>query len=314
MEEILLSHAPADGVEGERRALVSTYGASLRRYCRVGRDGVEEDIVWGYSGTPNKRGGQGDVLIPFPGRVKDGRYRFEGAELQMRRNDKDGPNAIHGFVRASTWDLVERAQGAARFKLRLREQELADAGYPFSLDVEVAYALSDAGLRCDFAVTNIGRGTAPVGAGFHPYFTVGTASVDEAEARIPARAFIEFGPDLLPTGRRLEVGGTPLDFRARRGIGATRFNHCYADLERDAEGIATAELLDPVTGRRTSIWMDRAFDYLVVYTGDAIPAPHARRALALEPMTCATDAFNRPEWGLIKLSPGACLSGSWGVS
>jgi aldose 1-epimerase len=59
--------------------------------------------------------------------------------------------------------------------------------------------------------------------------------------------------------------------------------------------------------------MDRSFDAIVVYTGDAI-AEAPRRALAIEPMTCASDAFNYPEWGLKRLIPGATFSGRYGVS
>ena len=38
------------------------------------------------------------MLIPFPGRITDGRYTFDGRSLQLECNDKEGPNAIHGFV------------------------------------------------------------------------------------------------------------------------------------------------------------------------------------------------------------------------
>ena len=52
-----------------QRAVVSPWGASLRRYSFIDEHGQEIDIVWGYSGGSGKRGGQGDVLIPFPGRI-----------------------------------------------------------------------------------------------------------------------------------------------------------------------------------------------------------------------------------------------------
>ena len=70
----------------------------MRRYFLVESDSRETDILWGYSGGSCKKGGQGDVLIPFPGRVAEGRYSFDGQALQLERNDKEGPNAIHGFV------------------------------------------------------------------------------------------------------------------------------------------------------------------------------------------------------------------------
>lgn len=84
---------------GNQRVVVSPWGASLRRYFLVEANGGETDILWGYAGGGSKKGGQGDVLIPFPGRVAEGRYSFDGQALQLDRNDKEGPNAIHGFVR-----------------------------------------------------------------------------------------------------------------------------------------------------------------------------------------------------------------------
>jgi aldose 1-epimerase len=34
----------------------------------------------------------------------------------------------------------------------------------------------------------------------------------------------------------------------------------------------------------------------------------------VEPMTCATDALNHPEWGLRTLAPGEVASGTWGMA
>ena len=38
--------------------------------------------------------------------------------------------------------------------------------------------------------------------------------------------------------------------------------------------------------------------------------PPARDSIAVEPVTAATDAFNRPELGLRRLEPGAALRGT----
>jgi galactose mutarotase-like enzyme len=71
-----------------QRALVSPWGASLRRYFTIEADGGETDILWGYSGGGQKKGGQGDVLFPFPGRIAEGRYSFDGQALQLERTTK----------------------------------------------------------------------------------------------------------------------------------------------------------------------------------------------------------------------------------
>lgn len=65
---------------------------------------------WGYSGG-HKIGSQGDVLMPFPGRIAYGRYSFAGRKFQLPCNDKEGPNAIHGFARShATLTLNEQTR------------------------------------------------------------------------------------------------------------------------------------------------------------------------------------------------------------
>lgn len=297
---------------GDQRAVVSPWGASLRRYYMVEDDGGESDIVWGYLGGSHKKGGQGDVLFPFPGRIAEGRYSFDGQALQLERNDKEGPNAIHGFVRTLPWKTQRADSNCAEFDVRLDAASYGRRGYPFSLSLRVTYTLDRRGLSCAFAVQNLGGQAAPVGVGFHPYFTVGTALVDEAEAKIPGAGYVEFNERLAPTGTIIAAGGTKWDYRDFRQIGSHRFNHCYVQLERDAEGMATASLRDAGSGRSIDIVMDRSFSAVVVYTGDAI-ADAPRRAFAIEPMTCATDAFNHPEWGLKRLLPGETFAGCYTV-
>jgi len=293
-----------------QRAIVSPWGASLRRYFFIDGKGQEADIVWGYSDASRKRGGQGDVLIPFPGRIGNGRYSFDGRSFQLERNDKEGPNAIHGFVRNLPWHVQEADSNEATFEICLDADTYARRGYPFSLAIWVTYDLSASGLTCMFTVKNVGQQAAPVGVGFHPYFTVGTSLIDEAEVRIPASAYLEFNGQLIPTGTVLNVAGTPWDYRRFRRIGHQRFNHCYVQLERDAQGMALASLRHPTSGHEIDIIMDTAFSAVVIYTGDAI-AGSPRVALAIEPMTCATDAFNHPDWGLKRLVPGETFSGSY---
>jgi len=295
-----------------QRAIVSPWGASLRRYLLIDGGGRETDILWGYSGGKGKRGGQGDVLIPFPGRVSDGRYTFEGQSLQLECNDKEGPNAIHGFVRSLPWRVLEAHSNKVTFDIRLDADTYAARGYPFSLVVWVTYELGASGLTCSFTMMNVGQQAAPVGAGFHPYFTVGTSLIDEAEVQIPGTAYLEFNERLVPTGAILSVTGTPWDYRQFRAIGRQRFNHCYVQLERDAKGTATASLQHSAGGRVIDITMDHTFSAVVVYTGDAI-AGTPRAALAIEPMTCASDAFNHPDWGLKRLVPGESFSGRYRV-
>jgi aldose 1-epimerase len=253
------------------------------------------------------------VLVPFPSRIKNASYRFNGETHALEANDKEGPNAIHGFLRGANWQHEQLSPSTVKFAYRLKENEFK--GYPFALEVELTYRLDRFGLTTEFSIHNSGSKTAPVGIGFHPYFLADASKIDEAHAKIPATRYLEF-QNLVPTGKILSTEGSPLDFQKSRVIGQTKFNQCFTELTRDSQGLAWAELTNPRTGFQVKVWMDESFPFLVVYSGDAIGDADARRSLAIEPMTCATDAFNHEndaEWGLVKLEPGARFGGRYGI-
>ena len=286
---------------GDWAAVTSSHGASLRGVTWRG-----EPVVTGYRGSEAKVGGQGDVLIPFPGRVKGGSYEWDGTRHQLPLTDKEGPNAIHGFVRTADW-VTEALDGAAvTYRLDFAGAE----GYPFPLTIRLRYSLDATGLEVECAATNAGTVDAPVGMGFHPYFTVGSPLVNADTLTLPFAEVLEFG-QLIPTGTVLGVGEAGLDFRAPREIGTTQFNHCFAAPTRDASGRAIVTLQGPP--RAVHVWMDESFGHVVIYTGDALPPTLARTSIAIEPMTCATDALNHPAWGLLRLQAGETHVARWGV-
>ena len=295
-----------DDIESELRrgdwaAVTSSHGASLRGLTWRG-----DPVVTGYRGADAKQGGQGDVLIPFAGRVKAGRYVWDGVTHQLPLTDKDGPNAIHGFVRTVEWTTETLDETAVTYRLDFAGAE----GYPFPLCIRLHYALGDDGLTVTSSVTNTGSADAPVGMGFHPYFTVGSALVDADTLTLPFGEVLEF-ESLIPTGRVHGVAEVGLDFREPRPIGTTRFNHCFASPSADASGRTTVTLQGAT--RTVHVWMDAAFGHVVVYTGEALPPTLRRTSLAIEPMTCATDALNHPAWGLRRLTPNETHTASWGV-
>lgn len=295
---------------GDLRLKVAPFGASLRGMWRELPDGSRQEIITGYTGAKGKVGGQGDVLIPFPGRVRDGRYTCKGQTYQMPLNDKDGPNAIHGFLRLTDWRIEKQFDKSVTFAVNL--DAAAHPGYPFSLAVALSYSLLESGLMCHFEIKNTGQQAAPVAAGFHPYFTVGSEQIDLDTLQVPMQSTLEM-VNLLPTGTVLPVDNTPFDFRKSRSIGDTAFNTCYLNPIRDDDGLVRLHLKNADGQRGLTLWMDYAFNYVVLYSGDPLPPSHRRRSLAIEPMTCAADGFNHAEWGLMSLAPGETFSGLWGV-
>jgi aldose 1-epimerase len=281
---------------GEQRAIVVGVGGGLRAYS-LGR----RAIVDGYGEDEICSSGRGQLLLPWPNRIEDGNYEFAGRTHQLPLDEPERRNAIHGLVRWSQWSVAEREPSRVVFAHLLYPRP----GYPFALDLRVEYSLSLQGLAVRTEATNVGAETAPYGAGSHPYLAVARYSVDGVELRVPAETVLESDERGLPVGRE-PVAGADLDFREPRPIRSLRLDHCFTDLQRDGDGLARVH----VGG--TMLWADESYPFLMVFTGDGLPDVE-RRSLAVEPMTCAPNAFRSGE-GLIRLEPGQAHVGSWGIS
>ena len=289
---------------GAHRATVVELGATLRTYSVDGRDRID-----GFGRDETSTGSRGQVLMPWPNRIASGTYEFAGASHQLAITEPAKHNAIHGLVRDAKW----QAAAVEADRVTMAHTLLPQPGYPFTLALEIEYAVSGAGLAVRASATNIGAAACPYGAGFHPYLRLDPEHIDPLVLRLPASASYRSDDDLIPITREA-VAGTELDFRHPRAIGATRMDTAFTELERAADGRATVSLLDPASGDRVALWCDESYGYLMIFTGDALPDPERRRAgLAVEPMTCAPDAFRSGD-GLVVLEPGASVSGSWGIT
>lgn len=280
---------------GDQKAVVTEVGASLRTYSAGGHD-----VLDGYAIDELATSGRGQVLIPWPNRIRDGTYELDGRRHQLDINEPARNNAIHGLVRWSSWSVSERSADRAVLGHVLRPRP----GYPFTLELRVEYSLSPEGLTVLTTAANAGAETCPYGAGAHPYLTVHAGTVDEAVLRVPARLVLEADERGIPVGSR-PVESSELDFREPRPVGPTRLDHCFTDLDRDEDGRGRV-----VIGE-TTLWADERYPYLMIFTGDGLPDVE-RASLAVEPMTCAPNAFVSGD-GLILLEPGESHAAAWGI-
>lgn len=281
------------------RATVVEVGGGLRTLSFRGRE-----LLDGYAEHEMCTSGRGQLLVPWPNRLRDGRY--DGNQLPL--NEPDKQNAIHGLVRWSNWIVAEHDSRRAAMRHTLHPQ----TGYPFALSLELVYTLDEEGLTVETTATNIGAGPCPFGVGAHPYLTVGTETVDECVLRAPGAAWMETDERQIPRATT-SVAGTEYDFRSPRPIGATELDTGYADLERDDDGLARVTLEAPEGEARVTLWMDDAYPYLMLFTGDSLPDQSRRRqGLGVEPMSCAPNALATGD-GLRTLGPGESFTGRWGI-
>jgi aldose 1-epimerase len=289
-------------VHGEQRASIVEVGGGVREYS-VG----ERPVLDPYAREAMCDGGHGAPLIPWPNRLRDGRYHFDGDDFQLGLSEPAKHNAIHGLLRWRSWRASEHQPNRVVMSTRLHPL----TGYPFALDVQIEYSLGDDGLTVRTSARNFGPRACPFGAGQHPYLSPGTASIDECSLQVPAGTRILTDAERsLPCGRE-PVAGSAYDLRQARPVGAQQIDAPFTDLIREADGRARSRLSAP-DGRCVELWVDERYTFLEVYTGDGLSSSRRRRGLAVEPMTCAPDAFQSGE-GLVRLEPGEQIEARWGV-
>jgi galactose mutarotase-like enzyme len=264
-------------------------------------DGFGPD-AWSHSG-------RGQVLAPWPNRLADGRYEFNGVRAQAALDEPERRNAIHGLVRWLPWTLQTRHQN----QLSLRLQLHPSPGYPFSLLLELEYHVGRDGLTVTTRARSLEESLIPFGLGFHPYLTAGTETIDNAILQLPAHHTLDVDDRGLPTGALTPVEGSDRDFTTSRFVGPAVLDTAYTTLERDEEGRAWAGLDAPGGAAGAALWVDQSFPYLMVYTGDTLAElSRRRRAIAVEPMTCPPNAL-RTGKDVIELQPDHEWSASWGI-
>ena len=155
------------------------------------------DLIAGFGDGEQSKGGKGQLLAPWPNRIRDGRYEFGGKSYQLGLTEVARNNASHGLVRWAQWLPIDEAKDSITLATRL----MAQSGYPWTLDLEVTYAIGPDGLTVTQSATNHADSPAPYAAGAHPYLTAGAGTVDDWTLTLPARTRLLSDPERkLPTG------------------------------------------------------------------------------------------------------------------
>ncbi|OFE15134.1 galactose mutarotase [Humibacillus sp. DSM 29435] len=282
-------------------ATIVEVGGGLRLLTH---DGV--DVVAGYDTDEPCQSGRGQQLMPWPNRIRDGRYCWgDTVTQQLPLTEVELDNASHGLVRWALWELVEHADSSVTVGYRLHPQP----GWRHHLDLRTTYRLDDSGLVVTTTARNVGRADAPFGYGAHPYLSIGDTELSEVTLTVPANQRVEVDERSLPVAT-LPVEHTEYDFREARPVGSTDLDTAYTEIDGDADGRWRVSVA--ADDRRVTLWADPAFTWLQVFTG-AARLHKGLAGIAVEPMTCPADAFNS-RTSLVTLAPGDEWTGTWGIS
>jgi aldose 1-epimerase len=302
-----------DGAGGDPRAVAASrslearivpgFGCNLARFSVGGSASIDFDpallLAHDFTGTP--------VLYPTPNRVRDCRFTWKGRVYPQRRAGRDVYE--HGLAHLESWEIEPPTAGAeeARFAARLECRAGCPMfeAFPFPHRIALEFTLTVRGIRVEYAIENRGAEELPFGFGLHPYF-IRLDGGGGTFVSLPAAAAMETTPDLLPTGRLLDVAGTGLDLRQPVSVGTLDLDHVFTGIEPGRHA--------RVEYRKSCLAIDleatEDFTHLVLYT------PPGERFFCLENQTCSTDAHNLfargsgDVAGLKTVAPGAVRRGS----
>jgi aldose 1-epimerase len=298
-----------DGAGG-RAEVWPALGFNCYRW-QVQRDGQALELLYAapdlfHNGRPTRSGIP--ILFPFPNRIRDGRFTWDGHDYQLPQDDPAKKNAIHGFAVHHPWRVAAHGADAASAWITgvfRCSQDAPDsrALWPADHEIQLTYRLSAGSLRLEAEIYNPDRINLPFGLGYHPYFRMPFTSVgaaDDCLLTVPARSLWKL-EESLPTGERLPVDAS-CDLNRPRRFGDLNVDTVLTDLPSASAEMPERAALQGAPGATLRLHCGPEFRELVVF----VP-PH-RQAFCVEPYTCTTDAINLQargvEAGWRVLSPG----------
>lgn len=319
--KVHIDKRPAAGLDGTWITIEEPDGPSAEIWLELGFNCISWQVPWNgqrlellYADphlrdnpVPTRSGFP--ILFPFPNRIRDGHFTWNGTAYQLPLNDPAKKNAIHGFACRRPWKLAnigteaDSAAVSAEFSSTSAPPDIR-ASWPADYLLRVTYRLRSHSLRVEAEVHNPGPKSLPFGLGYHPYFRVPLVPgrpADSCVVETAARSYWELS-ESLPTGSR-----KPLTWRQPQPYSALTLDDLFTDREAlPGDLLPWGGVRQLPEGIEVRVLAAPAFRDLVVFT-----APH-RQAICLEPYTCPTDAINLQARGLdagwLVLPPGESWS------
>lgn len=284
---MLLSGNVVELVSKDYQATLVSVGAGIARLTYKGKD-----IVMPHAVDKVAPSHMGKTLIPWPNRIADGTYNWQGNDYKLWINEFVTPAAIHGLCAYEQWDIAEQSQSSVTFKHIIA----ARVGYPFTLEATVTYTLDDGndvrgtgslqgtgGLHIKMQVQNLSSVDAPIAIGSHPYLTCDYVLNDEYTLRLSHKVLLQqfdarfhwLGESVDELLDQCASGGAKLQQK--------KLDHCFKVL---AEPGQTWQV--EIAAQHLTVGVKSNTPYLQFFTAEKL----GRKCFAIEPMTCNVNAFN----------------------
>ncbi len=231
------------------------------------------------------------ILFPFTNRIKDGVYTFNEKEYQLKINQKEENNALHGLVYNKTFKVLNEDVSYTKASIKLEYNEVNESkGFPFTYSIQLQYTLTEDALKLNISVTNTDSKSFPFTLGWHPYFI--SKDLYKSSLKFNSNKKLVFGERMITTGveefvneEKFEIKDKLLDDCFILDTNKLQFLTPDYDLEMSASSNET---------------------FLQMYT------PPRANTIAIEPTTGVSDSFNN-KMGLQVLESGNTYNIDWEV-
>ena len=292
-----------DHVRKTEAKLLPEFGSNL---CSYSVDGIEflhqapmPVIGSKFFGTP--------VLYPFPNRIRNCRFTFDGTEYVLP--DNDGGRSLHGLVYDTPFQfetpVVTDDDISVKTKLEILPGHPIYKLFPIANSLELNYILGADGLTIQVKISNLDQEKRfPFGFGIHPYFNV-LGLKSQVKLYVPAKKWME-AVNLIPTGRLIDLDKSPADLSKPTKLSGLNLDEVWYGMEPKKPQAIIYEAL----GKKMVLYASDIFTHSVTYT------PPFESFLCVENQTNSTDCHNlyakgfEEEAHLLILKPGESISGT----
>ena len=253
---------------GNLVARLTPLGAAIVGLDAPDRDGDVADVVLQLAspdGYRNNGSNFGAVVGRYANRIGGAKFELDGETHSLEANN--GPNCLHSGsanLGVREWDAeADTVDGDPAVRFTVVDPD-GSGGFPGEVTASATYVLREDGtLSLSYEATTT-RPTV-VSLTNHAYWNM--AGHDAGDGRlqrvmIDAGRVLEVDENVLPTGRLLDVAGTPFDFREGAilrsrwddltAAGWGGYDHCFV-LDGGGLSEVAAELHDPVSDRLMTV-------------------------------------------------------------
>lgn len=256
---------------------VINYGGAITDIITPDKNGQLESVVLGFDSLKPYTGRENSLFGSTVGRVanriSNARFQLDGKEYTLTSNIHGG---VQGFDR-KVWNIEEVNNGkSAALKMTYLSKD-GEEGFPGNLNVTITYTLTQQNeLKIDYVATT--DKATPLVLTNHSYFNLsGSKSprVLNTELTIFADKYLESGNGNIPTGKIMDVKGTPFDFTSSQQIGKhidevkdgnRGYDLTYVLRNQTGKPALAAKAFEPISGRVMEVFTTEPG--VVFYTGN----------------------------------------------